>query len=159
MLQMLSHPGIARLISTFRYKDSAYLVLEYAAKGDLHTYLMTYGKLGHLYTRFIVGEIVAALTSIHEIGFCFNDLKPENVLISEIGHIKVADFGACRPITQGARDLLFQSKSLLTNIRNGDWKEPSDGEAVHSGFSTLQEEEKDLFQEDDRYGAICIWNA
>lgn len=50
-LQMLSHPGVARLISTFRYRDSAYLVLEYAAKGDLHSYLIDYGKLGHLQTR------------------------------------------------------------------------------------------------------------
>jgi hypothetical protein len=51
-LQMLSHPGVARLVSTFRYRDSAYLVLEYAAKGDLHSYLIDYGKLGHLQTRY-----------------------------------------------------------------------------------------------------------
>lgn len=148
VLQMLSHPGIARLISTFRYTDSAYLVLEYAAKGDLHTYLMTFGKLSHLHTRFIVGEVVAALLSIHEFGFCFNDLKPENIFITEIGHIKVGDFGACRPITQEARDLLWKSKSLLTNIRNGDWREAREGD-VQTSFSSLEEDE--LFQDDNRY--------
>lgn len=39
--------------------------------------------------RFLCGEIVAALLSIHELGFSYGDLKPENVLITEIGHIKV----------------------------------------------------------------------
>ena len=39
--------------------------------------------------RFIVGEIVAAVNFLHESGFCYGDLKPENVLITELGHIKV----------------------------------------------------------------------
>ena len=38
-LQSLTHPGIARLISAFRYTDGNYLVLEYAAKGDLHSHV------------------------------------------------------------------------------------------------------------------------
>jgi Protein kinase domain len=43
MLQLFSHPGIARLVSAFRYNDAAYMVLEYASEGgkylsilDLH---------------------------------------------------------------------------------------------------------------------------
>ncbi len=90
VLQLLSHPGVARLVSAFRYSDSAYMVLEYAARGDLHSYLIKHGKLEHKYCRFVVGEIVAAVNSLHESGFCFGDLKPENVLITELGHIKVS---------------------------------------------------------------------
>ena len=52
VLQLLNHPGISRLISAFRYKDSAYMVLEYASKGDLHTYLINNGKLEHLQCRY-----------------------------------------------------------------------------------------------------------
>lgn len=36
-LQMLSHPGVARLIASFRWHEGAFLVLEYGAGGDLHT--------------------------------------------------------------------------------------------------------------------------
>ena len=39
ILRMLSHPGVARMVASFRYRDGAYLVLEYAAKGDLHSVL------------------------------------------------------------------------------------------------------------------------
>lgn len=52
VLQLLSHPGVARLVSAFRYSDSAYMVLEYAARGDLHSYLIKHGSLEHKYTRY-----------------------------------------------------------------------------------------------------------
>eukprot|EP00601_Ochromonadales_sp_CCMP2298_P017581 CAMPEP_0173241834 /NCGR_PEP_ID=MMETSP1142-20121109/14597_1 /TAXON_ID=483371 /ORGANISM="non described non described, Strain CCMP2298" /LENGTH=256 /DNA_ID=CAMNT_0014173221 /DNA_START=47 /DNA_END=814 /DNA_ORIENTATION=+ len=123
VLQVLSHPGVARLISAFRYHDSAYLVLEYASKGDLHTYLLRYGKLSHLRTRFVLGEVAAGVGSVHDMGFSFGDLKPENVLVTEMGHIKITDFGACRPVTPEASQVLRDSGALLDSIRNGDWKE------------------------------------
>ncbi|EED86475.1 predicted protein, partial [Thalassiosira pseudonana CCMP1335] len=102
ILRTLSHPGISRLISSFRFRDGAYLVLEYASGGDLHTLLKKNGSLDHESTRFVVGSVAAALGSIHERGFVYADCKPENILITETGHIKVTDFGACRPVTEEA---------------------------------------------------------
>ena len=69
VLQTLTHPGIARLISSFHFQDGAYLVLEYASRGDLHTLLMKNGLLNEESARFVVGEVVAALWSIHGKGF------------------------------------------------------------------------------------------
>ena len=53
--------------------------------------------------RFIVGEVVAAVSTLHELGFSYGDLKPENVLITEIGHIKVSN------------TLFFMKHSMHTN--------------------------------------------
>lgn len=61
VLRFLSHPGIARLVSSFRFHDGAYLVLEYASRGDLHTLLQKHGSLDIDSTRFVIGEVVAAL--------------------------------------------------------------------------------------------------
>ena len=62
--------------------------------------------------------------SIHDLGFVYGDLKPENVVITEPGHIKLTDFGGCRPITNEAKQLLATvSKDILKNLRNGDWKD------------------------------------
>ncbi len=66
-------------------------MLEYAARGDLHSHLISQGKLPHVLLRFALGEMVAALASLHELGFSYNDLKPENVLITELGHVKVCN--------------------------------------------------------------------
>ena len=65
---------------------------------------------------------MAALCSVHECGFVFGDLKPENVLITESGHIKITDFGACRPVTEAAKDILNNSRDALHTLRDGDWR-------------------------------------
>jgi serine/threonine protein kinase len=123
-LRVMSHPCIARLISSFRFGDGAYLVLEYASGGDLHSLLQKHGSLDQDSTKFVMGEIASALASIHDLGFVYGDLKPENVLITETGHIKLTDFGACRPVTLSAKKLIQPSgQHLLNELRDGDWKE------------------------------------
>lgn len=92
LLHILKHPNICRLLSTFRYSNNAYLVLEHASRGDLHHCLLKTGKLPHRLIRFVMGEIASAIAVIHEYGFCYNDLKPENILITALGHIKVSYF-------------------------------------------------------------------
>ena len=123
-LRVLSHPCIARLVSSFRFGDGAYLVLEYASGGDLHSLISNKGSLDQDSTRFVIGEITSALASIHDLGFVYGDLKPENVLITETGHVKLTDFGGCRPLTEAAKELIRPSgKHLLKELRDGDWKE------------------------------------
>ena len=126
ILRTFSHPNIARLISSFRFRDGAYLVLEYASGGDLHTLLRKNGSLDNESTQFVIGSVAAALWSIHERGFVFVDCKPENILITESGHIKLTDFGGCRPVTKEASLLVKESgTNLLQELRDGDWKQDS----------------------------------
>jgi serine/threonine protein kinase len=123
VLRILSHPGIARLASSFRFREGVYLVLEYASGGDLHSLLRKNGSLDHDSTRFVTGEVVAALASIHDMGLVYGDLKPENIVITELGHIKLTDFGGCRPVTVEAKQLIESSaRNLLKQLRDGDWK-------------------------------------
>jgi serine/threonine protein kinase len=141
VLRVLSHPGIARLVSSFRFRDGAYLVLEYASAGDLHSLLQKHGSLDHDSTRFVTGEVVAALASIHEMGYVFADLKPENVVITEPGHIKLTDFGGCRPVTEDAKKLIQTiAKDLLKNLRDGDWKFQAPSSS--NGSDALETEEE-----------------
>ena len=123
VLTVLSHPSIARLVSSFRFREGVYLVLEYASGGDLHSLLRKNGSLDHASTRFLMGEVVAALASIHEIGFVYADLKPENIVITEEGHAKLTDFGGCRAVTKEAKESLgIIAINLLSDLRDGDWK-------------------------------------
>ena len=115
------------MISFFKYTGSVYLVLEYASQGDLHSYLLENGPItSPLHIRFVLGEVISALSSIHEAGFVFNDLKPENICITELGHIKLTDFGACRAYNSNGEKALLQSKNTLHCIRNGDWRDNTD---------------------------------
>lgn len=151
VLRVLSHPGIARLISSFRFRDGAYLVLEYAGGGDLHSLLRKHGSLDHESTRFVVGEVIAALSSIHDMGLVYGDLKTENILITEPGHVKLTDFGGCRPVSSEAKALIRSiSKDLLKRLRDGDWKERSHGEEDHDGRGEEYPSDDTDMEEDDR---------
>ena len=123
ILRMVDHSCIARLVSSFRYRSCVYIVLELASKGDLHTYIMRRGAIEEHHTRFILGEVASALLAVHEKGLVFNDLKPENVLLCSSNHIKLTDFGACRPVTpQGKKDYQ-QLRISYSDLMNGDWRD------------------------------------
>lgn len=122
ILETLNQPNIARLISSFCVRSGAYMVLEYASKGDLHTLINKNDRLSDEVTKFITGEIVAGLTSIHQAGFVFADLKPENVLIQENGHVKLTDFGGCRPIDDKGRNVISKAKAHVWTKKDMEWK-------------------------------------
>lgn len=149
ILHLLTHPCIARLVSTFRYKECAYLVLEYATGGDLHSLVMRQGKLTELGARFVTGEVAAGLLSVHELGIAYMDLKPENVLATASGHIKITDFGGARPLTPTAMEHVQRSKGLLKQLRNGDWKDEASQPDESVSTNTTDPEED--FSEDKRY--------
>lgn len=80
VLQLLSHPGIARLITSFRWREGAYLVLEYGAGGDLHTkvracsmkHVWTWGRwivrcTSHLLLTLLISIVVLSFTHRHQI--------------------------------------------------------------------------------------------
>ena len=153
ILSSMVHPNIARLISTFRFKKGAYFVLEYANYGDLYTVLnrsTPKHTLTESTTQILLGQVVAALHAIHESGFVFGDVKPENILVTTTGHVKLSDFGASRPITDKAHQSLQQlftkkTSSFLYQLRNGDWKPDDD-----NTNNPMQDEDGMVVEKDDR---------
>ena len=82
VLRKMEHPSVARLVASFRWRDGAYLVLEYAAKGDLFTQIASQGVVDEECARFWLGEVAEALRHVHRLGFVYGDLKPENILLT-----------------------------------------------------------------------------
>jgi len=70
-----------------------YMLFEYVAGGELFSHLRTVGTLRESAARFFAGEIVLALEYLHGLGIIYRDLKPENLLLTSAGHIKITDFG------------------------------------------------------------------
>ena len=74
-----------------------YLLLELALGGDVkQTYHQKdlFGSEHH--TRFYLAGCVYALEHMHERKIIFRDLKPENMLITQTGHVKLTDFGLAK---------------------------------------------------------------
>ena len=74
--------------------DRIYLFTPYMCGGDLFHKLKTDMFLPEDLVRFYAIQIAIAIQDLHDLGFAYRDLKPENVLIGEDGYIKLCDFGA-----------------------------------------------------------------
>lgn len=55
--------------------------------------MQKYGRFKEKVAQFYAAEILLAIEHLHENNIFYRDLKPENVLMGEDGHIKIADFG------------------------------------------------------------------
>ena len=59
------------------------------------TLLIKKEMLTHEQTQFYIAESLLAIDSIHQLGFIHRDIKPDNLLLDDRGHIKLSDFGLC----------------------------------------------------------------
>ena len=91
-------PFIVHCFHEFQDKVHVYLMLEYAAGGELYGQITKHKRLAPTVVCFYAAEILLALRFIHEHSFAYRDLKPDNVLIDQTGHILLADFGLVRPV-------------------------------------------------------------
>ncbi|KAH9733425.1 protein kinase domain-containing protein [Citrus sinensis] len=94
ILQLLDHPFLPTLYTHFETDRFSCLVMEYCPGGDLHTLRQRQpGKHFSEYAaRFYAAEVLLALEYLHMLGVVYRDLKPENVLVRDDGHIMLSDF-------------------------------------------------------------------
>lgn len=62
--------------------------------GDLVNLMSNY-DVPEKWAKFYCAEVVLALEAIHNMGFVHRDVKPDNMLLDALGHLKLADFGTC----------------------------------------------------------------
>ncbi|OAF71045.1 hypothetical protein A3Q56_01220 [Intoshia linei] len=93
IMHIARHPCVVHLICSFETPNALNLVMEYIQGGDCRTFLERIGVFPVEYARQYVSEVVLALEYIHSLGIVHKDMKPENLLITRTGHIKLTDFG------------------------------------------------------------------
>ncbi|GFP83373.1 serine/threonine-protein kinase 38-like [Phtheirospermum japonicum] len=89
---------IVKLYCSFQDEEYLYLIMEYLPGGDMMTLLMRKDTLTEDEARFYVGETVLAIESIHKHNYIHRDIKPDNLLLDRYGHMKLSDFGLCKPL-------------------------------------------------------------
>uniref|UniRef100_A0AC34G199 Non-specific serine/threonine protein kinase n=1 Tax=Panagrolaimus sp. ES5 TaxID=591445 RepID=A0AC34G199_9BILA len=107
------HPFIVRLYCTFQDKESLYFVMSLASRKDLLQVLKKKKNFSIDEARFAVAEIAVALGHIHKFNIVHRDVKPENILLSETGHMILSDFGCAKFLEQTEEE----KKELQTRIR------------------------------------------
>jgi eukaryotic-like serine/threonine-protein kinase len=94
----LSHPDVVAVYDQGRDRDDAFLVMEYVPGATLRAVLRERGRLQPDEALAVMDHVLTALGSAHAAGLVHRDVKPENVLVTDDGRVKVADFGLARAV-------------------------------------------------------------
>ncbi|XP_012271150.1 aurora kinase B [Orussus abietinus] len=91
----LRHPNIIQLFTYFHDEKRIYLVLEFAAKGELFREMKRQpeGRFSEPRAAKYTYQVADALEYCHRMNVIHRDIKPENLLLTYDGNVKLADFG------------------------------------------------------------------
>jgi|EP00927_Polykrikos_kofoidii_P081216 serine/threonine protein kinase len=90
------------LVATFQDANNVFMVMEFLAGGDLIGHLIERKRFTKAETQFYMAELLEALDTVHKCGFVHRDVKPDNMVLTSAGHLKLLDFGLCAHETTAA---------------------------------------------------------
>ena len=114
----LSHPNIVPVYDRGDTEDgSHYIAMEYVSGGTLKERLDERGPIEPDRALAATAQVAEALWAAHERGVIHRDIKPQNILLTETGHLKVTDFGIARAasaVTISATNAVFGTAGYLS---------------------------------------------
>ena len=129
---------ITQLRYSFIDNKHLYLIMDYCPGGDLMNYLIQRDLLEESEARFYIAEIILCVDSLHKMNCIHRDLKPDNILIGEDGHLKLSDFG-----------LSFISKERLFPLTQNK-KNESQKDKLYNCINFNDNEEKNIPNEENK---------
>ncbi|XP_063435547.1 testis-specific serine/threonine-protein kinase 3-like [Mytilus trossulus] len=106
----LKHENIVEAIEIIEAEEFAFVLMEFAEFGDVFEYIMNNGLMSVEATLSLFSQVVKAIEYCHSIGIAHNDIKLENVLLSN-GCVKLADFGFAK-----SSDIVAESEEFCGTL-------------------------------------------
>ncbi|OQS05161.1 kinase [Thraustotheca clavata] len=113
ILSTLRHPFLARLRFAFQTETKLFLGLDFYTGGNLYYHMhssqnadgttmeWTGGRRMDIErVRFYAAELALAISYLHSHGIIYRDLKPDNVMLDNTGHIRLVDFGISKQLLE-----------------------------------------------------------
>ncbi|QGX66114.1 Stk1 family PASTA domain-containing Ser/Thr kinase [Bacillus sp. ms-22] len=109
----LDHPNIVSIYDVGEEDDIYYIVMEYVEGMTLKEYIHTNGPLHPKEAVRIMEQVVAAMEEAHAKQLVHRDIKPHNILIDNMGNIKVTDFGIAMALSSAT---ITHTNSVLGSV-------------------------------------------
>lgn len=96
-------PFVVTLYNTFQCPQNLYMLMEVASGGELYQRVADNERLSLGTARYYVACIVLAIEHLHKHFIVYRDLKPENLLVTRSGSLKLIDMGFARRMRAGEK--------------------------------------------------------
>ncbi|XP_076723925.2 rhodopsin kinase GRK7 [Callospermophilus lateralis] len=121
ILEKVNSPFIVSLAYAFESKTHLCLVMSLMNGGDLKFHIYNVGTRGLAMSRviFYTAQMTCGVLHLHGLGIVYRDLKPENVLLDDLGNCRLSDLGLAvevqddKPITQRAGTNGYMAPEIL----------------------------------------------
>ncbi len=92
----LNHPNIVRVYDVGQDGDLHYIVMEYVEGGNLKVLINRQAPLPIAQAVTLTTEIAHGLQAAHQMGLVHRDIKPQNIMVTPAGQVKITDFGIAK---------------------------------------------------------------
>ncbi|XP_063370599.1 mitogen-activated protein kinase kinase kinase kinase 5 [Cydia amplana] len=99
MMKDCRHPNIVAYYGSYLRRDKLWISMEYCGGGSLQDIYHVTGPLTELQIAYMCRETLMGLSYLHSMGKMHRDIKGANILLTECGDVKLADFGVSAQIT------------------------------------------------------------
>lgn len=96
----LEHPNIVNIYDVGSQDGFYYIIMEYVEGITLKTYIEKKGQLNYRETLSIAIQVGRGIQAAHAKNIIHRDIKPQNIIISTDGKVKVTDFGIARAVSE-----------------------------------------------------------
>ena len=98
--KVCDHPYIVQYLGHGKVKGDLFLAMEYCEFPNLKILISRNDPVLEQYVGNILIDVAEALEHVHDKGFLHYDFKPENILVSRNGNVRLCDFDLSRPIPE-----------------------------------------------------------
>lgn len=133
MKSLKKHPNIAKLYDVIidpKY-DNIYLIIEYCAGGDFSKF-QNHQAIQEIHVQKYMKQLMMGIKHLHQNDVMHRDLKPQNILITKDGNIKLTDFGHAKKIKPDdmaktyCGSLLYMAPEIIKNDGNEKYSTKTD---------------------------------
>jgi len=110
----LEHPHMVRVIDSGREDGVHYIAMEYVSGSNLKELIRRHGPLPVEDAAVIAAQVCEALEFAHAHGVIHRDVKPQNILLTPDGEVKVTDFGIARATSAAT---ITQTGTVLGSVQ------------------------------------------